>query len=223
MSYDDRPKLIYLALRHPRFTPEAFIGRWREHAALGMRQPRWRNVALYLHCDPAEGMPAEAVPVHCDGVAVVVYRSEAARQAHIGDGLARQTMKADELATFAQPVARTSLLLRQEVRRPGPLEAWRLFAFRDDVAGESDAVSHAVSGLGRSALPAGEIGHIRNHVTAVVGAWACAGVDEFSCANLGPLVALARSLAATATPEARLRMAMTHTVVLHDRPVLPVD
>src|SRR4029079_7161367 len=94
---EDRPKLIYVAHRHPRYSHDEFIRRWRQHGSLGMSQPRWRNVALYLHCDQVDGLTRSLPMLECDGVAIVVYRSEQARQAHIADEGARRTMKADEL------------------------------------------------------------------------------------------------------------------------------
>jgi len=94
-----------------------------------MSQARWRNVALYLHCDRVDGLTRSLPILVCDGVAIVVYRSEQARQAHVADEGARRTMKADELDTFAQPVAATSLLVRAKIERDGPPGEFRLFVF----------------------------------------------------------------------------------------------
>lgn len=104
---EGRPKLIYFARRHPSIAAAGFPLRWREHGALGMSLPRWRNVWRYAQCDavPVPGMPAAPY----DGVATVVFRSEEARLAHVADPDGHVT-RADEAATFAAPVRLTSVL-----------------------------------------------------------------------------------------------------------------
>ncbi len=110
MQDGKRPKLIYFASRHPAFDRPAFIARWRQHAALGMAMPRWRNIHRYLHCD-ALPLPAIGLaPLSCDGVAIVTYRSEEARLAHVADRSAGPLLKQDELETFDRPVREVSLL-----------------------------------------------------------------------------------------------------------------
>lgn len=213
MTPNDRPKLVYVAQRHPRYTHEAFIRRWRQHAALGMSQPRWRNVVLYLHCDRVDGLPPGVPTIDCDGVAVVVYRSEQARQAHIADEAARRTMKQDELDTFAQPVANTSLLLREDVERAGPLEGFRLFVFWSPASGHGPAREPMTERWRRLLSHAG-VAFTRNHPTGLIGNWECAHVDEMTNADLEPLCRLAAALDATVEGEARA--VLTRTVVLHD-------
>ncbi|HEV2673770.1 MAG TPA: EthD domain-containing protein [Aliidongia sp.] len=103
------PKLVYFAERHPSFDPVGFKARWRQHGALGMSLPRWRNIERYAQCDPIPLSAAGFAPLECDGVALVWYRSEATRQAHGADPAAAMT-KADERETFARPVAQFALL-----------------------------------------------------------------------------------------------------------------
>jgi hypothetical protein len=112
-----QPKLIYFAERHPDVGPSAFQARWREHGALGMRLPRWRNVLRYTQCDRIDAqfdMPGELA---CDGVATVVFRGEAERLAHIADPDGHLT-KADEAQTFAKPVRDVSVLTRSILMLP---------------------------------------------------------------------------------------------------------
>jgi hypothetical protein len=219
----ERPKLIYVAARHPRYSHDTFIARWRQHAALGMSQPRWRNVARYLHCDWIEGLPASAPSMQCDGVAIVVYRSERARQAHIADEFARRTMKQDELDTFAQPVANTSLLLREKIERPGRLDGFRLFVFWP--AGSLETALAADGDL----LQGSDVAWTRNEPAGHVGAWECARVDELTSATIEPLCALAARLGdmlhaarhaggGDALVREQPRVVLTRTVLLHDVP-----
>lgn len=104
-----QPKLIYFAERRPDFDAATFRTRWRAHGASGMRLPRWRNVARYAQCDRIEVPPAIPGALAYDGVAVVLFKSEAARLAHIADPDGRIT-KADESETFARPVRETAAL-----------------------------------------------------------------------------------------------------------------
>ncbi|MBM3481511.1 MAG: hypothetical protein FJX69_20265, partial [Alphaproteobacteria bacterium] len=112
LSASGPAKLVYRAERHPGFDREGFRARWRRHAALGMGQERWTNILRYAHCDPLDaGAP-------WDGVALLWYRDEAARLAHVADADARATMRADEAQTFARPVREFSTLV-EEVRISG--------------------------------------------------------------------------------------------------------
>ena len=212
---DDRPKLIYVAHRHPRYSHEAFIRRWRQHGSLGMSQARWRNVALYLHCDQVEGLTRSLPILECDGVAIVVYRSEEARQAHIADEGARRTMKADELDTFAQPVATTSLLVRETIERDGPRDGFRLFAFWP--ASSADEARYA------ERLVAGaDVALTRNRPASDIGHRPWASIDELASPSVEKLDALAVQLhrdypASGGGP----RFILTRPVVLHHLPELP--
>lgn len=88
-----------------------------------MSQKRWTNILRYAHCDPLDA----AAP--WDGVALLWYRDEAARRAHVADADARATMRADEAETFARPVREFSTLVA-ELRIAGDdLGPIRHFAF----------------------------------------------------------------------------------------------
>jgi hypothetical protein len=211
MAANDRPKLIYVAQRHPRYTHEAFIQRWRQHASLGMSQARWRNVARYLHCDRIDGLPPSVPTLECDGVAIVVYRSDQAREAHIADELARRTMKADELDTFAQPVANTSVLAHEEIEREGPLDGFRLFVFWSG-SGPAER-AHCWDRVRTSA----DVALTRNRPAGSPGTWLWSGVDELISAHVEPLGALASDFARERQAiEGEVRFVLTRTVVLHD-------
>ena len=122
---DDRPKLIYFPRRHPGLPAEVFPARWREHGRLGMSLPRWRNVWRYAQCDRVPAS-TERPTLPCDGVATVVFRSEAARLAHLADpdgGITR----ADEAAIFAGPVRLCAVLTRATVLAPSRASPGKVF------------------------------------------------------------------------------------------------
>jgi hypothetical protein len=123
----ERPKLIYRAERNPALGQSQFTARWRQHARLGMSQPRWSNIHRYAHCDPIEEPPQSAGS--CSGIALIWYRSEAHRLRHVADPAARAIMQADEADTFARPVREFSILVREIVRAPQSDAAARCFVF----------------------------------------------------------------------------------------------
>ena len=176
-----------------------------------MIQPRWRNVALYLHCDRVDGLTGHVPILECDGVAIVVYRSEQARQAHIADEGARRIMKADELDTFAQPVAMTSLLVRERIERDGSGGAFRLFLFWP-------TSGTAYQALNWERLLAGsDVALTRNRPADEVGARRWAGVDELAGGDAETLNALAVEIHRESRALAdEPRLVMTRPVVLHD-------
>lgn len=113
---DFEPKLVYLAKRNPALSREAFIARWRQHGALGMSLPRWRNIVRYVHCDVLPGSgAAPGLAQQYDGVGIVWHRSVAARAAHLADTRSREAMERDELETFAEPVGSSCVLTRESV------------------------------------------------------------------------------------------------------------
>jgi hypothetical protein len=191
MTSSEQPKLIYIAQRHPRCAPGEFTHRWRQHAALGMSQPRWSNVARYLHCDRVEG-PLPGVPTtECDGVAIVAYRSEAHRRAHIATEEARRTMKADELHTFAQPVSQTSLLTQEQIVCLAISETFRLFVFWTSDSPQFEFAWDAAAIRWRGSL-ARDVGLLRNKPSGAPGEFRCAGIDELMASKPEPLCELAR-------------------------------
>lgn len=109
MHCDDfQPKLIYLARRHPAVSREAFTRRWRQHGALGMSRPRWKNIARYVHGDVLDS-------IDYDGIGLIWHRSRSARAAHLADTDSRLQMEQDELETFAEPIVNSCLLAREYV------------------------------------------------------------------------------------------------------------
>ncbi len=120
-SLDFVPKRIYLAIRHPQWTPETFPPRWRKHGALAMSLPRWRNILRYSHCDrvPCDN-PAVGASDECDGIGLLWYRSEALRRAHVSDA-SGNTMVEDEKLVFARFINESDLFAVEHVLRDGPI------------------------------------------------------------------------------------------------------
>ena len=217
MNSSEQPKLVYIAQRHPRYGPGDFTSRWRQHAALGMSQPRWRNIARYLHCDHIDGLPSGVTVVECDGVAIVVYLSEAHRREHIAVEEARRTMKADELETFAQPVSRTSLLSTEQLVSPASGESFRLFVFWASESAQFHYSWDAAAIRWGRALPR-DVGLVRNMPTGDPGEFRCAGIDELIATHPEPLCDLARQWEQGSRLPGVARMALTRTTILHDQP-----
>lgn len=179
------PKLIYLARRAPGLSRAAFIALWREHAALGMSRPRWRNIARYVHVDLEPGCGYDAI-------GMIWHRSPEHRAAHLADGTSRGEMEADEAATFARPIAECCLVAREEVlAAPVDGAEWLMAAFLDQARLALTAAHHC--------------GHLRNHPLQPERAesWGLSSVqiDEFSFARQADAVAAAKALDA---PGARL-------------------
>lgn len=116
-------KLVYRAERHPALDRDRFRERWRQHARLGMSQPRWTNIRRYAHCDPID----DRAP--WDGVALLWYRDEDARLRHVADPTAREIMRADEAETFARPVRAFSTLVTETPEDLGHAASHKLFVF----------------------------------------------------------------------------------------------
>jgi hypothetical protein len=88
-----------------------------------MSQKRWTNILRYTHCDPLD----ESAPG--DGVALLWYRDEEARLRHVGDEMARATMRADEAETFARPVREFSILVDEVIFASSASAAIKRFDF----------------------------------------------------------------------------------------------
>jgi hypothetical protein len=215
---NERPKLLYRAERHPAFDQSQFTARWRQHATLGMSQARWKNVHRYVHCDPVEPVPP--LTGACSGIALIWYRSEEARRAHVADESARRIMRADEAETFARPVRGFSALVREVVLSAARGGAAKCFVFLRRPAGQARKDFQAiVSGAwaeqrlrALSAVP-GFLGYAQNLTrpdSAALGFgldWDL--VEEISCAEPCALPALDQN--AIAQGEA----VWTREVVLH--------
>jgi EthD domain len=142
-SDEFEPKLIYLAKRNPGLSRQAFVERWRQHGALGMSLPRWKNISRYVHCDVLH-RTTDAAPLNdeYDGVGLIWHRSAQARAAHLADTSSRTTMECDEFETFSQPIVNSCLLAREEVvQRRGLASSspTKLFCF--STSGMNPAVS----------------------------------------------------------------------------------
>lgn len=112
------PKFIYLARRNPELSAHQFRLRWREHAAMGMRMPRFKNIWRYVQCDLLP-IPLD-VPDGCngyDGIGMSWYRSQRARVAHQADREATATLARDQDEVFAERVTKSSMLAREIVLR----------------------------------------------------------------------------------------------------------
>jgi hypothetical protein len=110
------PKLIYLAKRNPALSQPQFLKRWRQHGALGMSLPRWKNISRYVHCDVLHPATDAAVSNDkYDGVGLIWHRSAQARAAHLADITSRSSMERDEFETFSEPIVNCCLLAREEI------------------------------------------------------------------------------------------------------------
>lgn len=162
-----RPKLIYLARRNPSLDAAGFVRRWRQHGALGMSLPRWKNIWRYVHCDTVRGSGIPGVSETYDGVGIVWHRSADARRAHRRDWSSQGTMERDELETFAEMVGHFCALYDETVLRP-PQAGARVklvrFLRAGDGADQAGFVAHASVSLDWLAEAAGEAlrGQVRN-------------------------------------------------------------
>jgi EthD domain len=127
------PKLIYVAKRNLALSRPQFLKRWRQHGALGMSLPRWKNISRYVHCDVLHlTTDAPVLNDEYDGVGLIWHRSAQARAAHLADTTSRTTMERDEFETFAQPIVNSCLLAREEMvqrRDPPASSLTKLFYF----------------------------------------------------------------------------------------------
>jgi hypothetical protein len=112
-----QPKLIYLAQRRPGMSRQDFVARWRQHGALGMSRPRWKNIARYVHCDIlSAGADMPGISNDYDGVGLIWHKSPQARLAHRADTSSQADMEFDEERTFREPVANFCLLATETQR-----------------------------------------------------------------------------------------------------------
>ena len=223
-----KPKLIYRARRHARFDRAQFIARWRQHGKLGMSLPRWRNIARYMQCDTVPGLDTiREDSSHCDGVALVWYRDEAAYRRHVTeDPEGRMTMKRDELETFEAPVSTCAVLTEELVLKSALPACAKLFVFWRSSNG-SDRKAFEVAWHGKHAeafhkhiVQRPEItGYVQNRPRPAENSrgWGldCLGIDEISAASSAPLVALATDWAARSNLPATPSFVLTNAVLLY--------
>ncbi len=227
-----RPKLIYFAERHPSFDRDGFRQRWRQHGRLGASLPRWKNVARYAQCDRIDG-GLQGTEIDCDGVATVLFHSEATRLAHIADPDGAIT-KADEAKTFARPVRGFSVLTEpHDVLQGGFAAATKIFVAvcrRQSLAAERFAECWT-SGVARAvARQFGEAGlgcaYVQNLRRAD---WAAGGVgfevdciDEITSSDPVAAWRAYQSALADAAPDlfGDIRFVLTSETVLSDATTL---
>ena len=188
----DHPKLIYFAERPTEMDADAFCGRWREHARLGMSMSRWRNIQRYAHCD-AIATPGSRLPISwCDGVGIIWYRDEVRRLNHVTDNSAGPMMRQDEREAFARPVHEVALLADEFILLPCAdtsrkliLRLWRQPAIKcaEFRTWWLTEVGHE---LARRLATIDSIkGYMQNHTRLVETAYApeslCDCVDEIAC------------------------------------------
>jgi hypothetical protein len=207
-----QPKLIYLTRRHPGLTRSGFTARWRQHGALGMSRPRWKNIARYVHCDVLdEGSDAY------DGIGLIWHRSPQHRAAHLADTDSRLDMERDEQATFARPIVEDCLLAAETLVQ------------RIAVAEDDARTLFAFFAVAPAAPTEARLAQLRGHGVAVLGCvrndalpperpagWglACARVEEFWVD--GDAAAL-RAAAVLRASDATLTV-ITHPVPLYRSP-----
>lgn len=181
-----QPKLIYLIRRHPAFARADWTPRWRQHGALGMSLPRWKNVARYVHGDVVEPRADQRTYLaDHDGVGQIWHRSLAHREAHFADTSSQATMVADEAETFADWIANHCLSAREEVMiSPSEEARAKLMCF--------------LWGGDAPARPDRARGHVRN--LPLPGSWGldCASIEEFWFTREDEADAAARQLGLTA-------------------------
>ena len=131
-----QPKLIYLTKRKPSLSEEAWTPRWRQHGALGMSRPRWRNISRYTQSDMVRNPPAElGASTAYDGIGIVWHRSPAHRAQHILDRSSSDTMVRDEYETFAEVIVNVMLIGAEDILRTPPDGGLKLAAFLTRPAG----------------------------------------------------------------------------------------
>jgi uncharacterized protein (TIGR02118 family) len=117
-------KMIYLAERHPQFTREQWVARWRQHGGFCRTLPIWDHMRHYEQCVAIDGSQFVNTSVSgpqpgaagWDGVGMIWFWSMEALGRAI-DEPRRLELDAEELETFSGPVAATTLLAREVVLR----------------------------------------------------------------------------------------------------------
>ncbi len=136
-------KLIYVAKRNPRLSPDQFTRRWRMHGAVGMSMPVWRHVVLYVQAEPIRPVPVKGASDEHDAVACWGVREEAFAGVPLPeDADAARIMAEDERETFADLIANTSLWTTELHLKGGEPGGTTAFLFFDD-AGEAREVAAA--------------------------------------------------------------------------------
>jgi hypothetical protein len=138
-------KFMYLAKRKPGFTPEDFRLRWRQHGALAMTLPLWRNMALYIQADTIRPVPIAGASGEYDGFSYAVARDERAFKNPSPQEIADvKRLADDELETFEGPIPPIMMFVDDQVlKKGGPGGVTACLAFKDFEAAASVAKSYA--------------------------------------------------------------------------------
>jgi hypothetical protein len=138
-------KFMYFAKRKHNFTPETFIPRWRQHAALAMSLPMWRNMALYVHADTIRPVPLVGASSEYDGFSYAVARDEQLFKTPSSSEAADvQRMLDDELETFDGPIPAGLMFVDAEMLKNGtPGGVTACLAYNDFQKAEAVAKTYA--------------------------------------------------------------------------------
>lgn len=138
-------KFMYFAKRKPGFTSETFIPRWRQHGALAMSLPMWRNMALYIHADTIRPVPISGASSDYDGFSYAVARDERMFKSPAPEDTANiQRLLNDELETFEAPIPPVLMFVDDQVLKKGaPGGVTACLAFNDLKKAEGVAKSYA--------------------------------------------------------------------------------
>ena len=114
------PKIVYIAERKPGFSEEEFVARWRQHGALSMSLPMWSNTERYVQASVVHPAPVAGASSAYDAVGVCWFYSDG----QLGERSAEQLeevriLAADELETFAQPIAPVCIAAVETVLKAG--------------------------------------------------------------------------------------------------------
>lgn len=120
-------KVVYFASRN-RYTPAAWLARWRRHGALAMAQPLWVELVKYGQYDPIDGLTAAVNHRHgFDGVGLACFRGSIRALQSSAYAASLAVMLQDELEVFGTYVQGLSMVVREDVMVDGQADI-KLFA-----------------------------------------------------------------------------------------------
>jgi hypothetical protein len=125
-------------------------------------------------------------------------------------------MKADELDTFAHPVAQTALLTQEQKVCPPMGEIFRLFVFWNSDSLQFDYAWDAAALRWQDSLKR-DVGLVQNKPAGAPGEFRCAGIDELMASHPEPLCELAERWEQNSQLPGVARMILTRSVILHDQ------
>ncbi len=134
-------KLIYLARRKPGLDFDQFVRRWRQHGALGMQQPFWRQALCYVQAEPILPTPIAGASEDFDAVAYFMLRDATFDEMTGEDNIGSALMAADELETFSAPIPSTSLWVDEETIKAGERGGITAFLFFEDASTAATAAA----------------------------------------------------------------------------------